>query len=611
MSESKKKRDTEKSPITPELAEQLRENPYVLKLQGNKIKYTHDFYRAMYDRLKEGDSYMEAMASLGFDVQTLGTDRVKSAGQRAREMGENGTFNDLHPERFDGSKPLTVEELRSLSREDLVDRVLSRNLYLEVARAYEKKNALTPGAADLISDREALTDCLCAMADLLLAVLESFAVAAFCSLSQAACLAILGISSSTYYGHRKKLGRRDRHNRDEDLLIRDQMKAFILLHGFTPGKGTFRYWVSVRLGKAVSESRCGRIMKEFGFIATTSIRKGPYKGMATHDHPFLSPFNLVEGKFRIAPRRVIATDITYIYYGLSRQKVCYLCIYLDCFTQEALGWSVSDTMDTAFVLRAYEMMMLKHGLELRPGYTVIHSDGGSQYLAGDYRDKLILDRFRQSCSRRATPTDNAVIECFNGSFKATGLLNVERAECLEAVSTMCDNWLENSNSDPRDALAGLSPSEYYFYATTGVYPADSYLGVAADHLIDVKTFAARREAAAERSRERRRSAYQAKRDSFKAAADPLKSGTALEWVNQQIAKDLRRLKGLDTRIGKSITAAEKMNKQVTLVIDMIIEKALPYARTLSEKVAEELRTDPRKWLEHEPLKYIAEMALLF
>ena len=449
------------------------------------------------------------------------------------------------------------------------------------------------------------------MADLLLATMEYFAVAAFCALSQAACLAILGICPSTYHSHRKKKGKCDRHNREEDLLIRDQMKAFILVHGFTPGKGTFRYWISARLGKAVSESRCGRIMREFGFIATTSIRKDPYKGMATHDHPFLSPFNLVEGRFRVAPRRIIATDITYIYYSLSRQKVCYLCIYLDCFTQEALGWSVSDTMDTAFVLKAYGMMMAKHGLELRPGYTVIHSDGGSQYMAGDYRDKLILDRFRQSCSRRATPTDNAVIECFNGRFKATGLLNVERAECLEDVCTMCEKWLEDSNTIPRDPLAGLSPNQYYVYATTGVFPADSYLGVAAAHLSDAKGFVARKEAEAEKGRERRRSAYQAKRDSFKAAVDPMEPGTALEWMNQRIAKDLRRLKELAAKLGKSITAAEKMNKQVALVTDMIIKKALPYVRTLSEVVAEELRNDPRKWLKHEPLAYIGEMAMLF
>ena len=133
------KRNTQASPITEELAAKLKENPYVREIHGNKIKYTYEFYRAMYDRLKEGDSYMEAMTSLGFDVQALGKDRVKSAGQRAREMGEQGNFHDLHPERFDGSKPLTVDELRALSREDLTDRVLARNLYLEAARAYEKK----------------------------------------------------------------------------------------------------------------------------------------------------------------------------------------------------------------------------------------------------------------------------------------------------------------------------------------------------------------------------------------------------------------------------------------------------------------------------------------
>lgn len=449
------------------------------------------------------------------------------------------------------------------------------------------------------------------MADLLLAALESFAAAVFCSLSQAACLAILGICPSTYHSQRKKAGKRDRHNREEDLLIRDQMRAFILLYGFTPGKGTFRYWVSGRLGKAVSEHRCARIMKEFGFIATTSIRKGPYKGMAAHDHPFLSPFNLVEGRFRIGPRCVIATDITYIYYGLSRRKVCYLCIYLDCFTQEALGWSVSDVMDTAFVMKAYEMMKVNHGSEMKPGGTIVHSDGGSQYLAGDYRDRLILDRFRQSCSRRGTPTDNAVIECFNGFFKATALMNVERAECLEDVRTMCGTWLEQSNTLPREPLAGLSPSQYYIYTTTGVFPADSYLSVDADHLSDVKGFVSRKEAEVKRGREHRRIAYQAKRDSFKDVADPMKPGTALEWMNQRITKDLRRLKDLDTRLGKSIAAAEKMDKQVVLVTDMIIKKALPYVRTLSEETAEELRNDPRKWLEHEPLAYIGEMAMLF
>ena len=71
------------------------------------------------------------------------------------------------------------------------------------------------------------------------------------------------------------------------------------------------------------------------------------------------------------------------------------------------------------------------------------------------------------------------------------------------------------------------------------------------------------------------------------------------------------LKDLDTRLGKSIAAAEKMDKQVVLVTDMIIKKALPYVRTLSEETAEELRNDPRKWVEHEPLAYIGEMAMLF
>lgn len=475
-----------------------------------------------------------------------------------------------------------------------------------------KKNAVAPGSVDLLSDREALSECKCGIADLLLECMGSFAVAVFCSLSQAACLVIIGLCSSTYHSHRKKLERkRDRHNREEDLRIRDLMKEIVQELGYTPGKGGFRLRVSIKLGKPVSERRCGRLMREFGFVSTVKVRKDPYMGKAVHDHPFLSPFNLVKGRFRVGPRCVIATDITYIYYGRSGKKVCYLCIYLDCFTLEALGWSVSSTIDTSLVLEAYEMMKREHGRELKPGFTIIHSDAGSQYMAGDYRDQLLLDNFRQSCSRRGTPTDNAEIECFNGLFKATGLLNVERARTLEDVRTMCGNWMKQSNATPRERLAGLTPDQYYVYASTGVYPADSYLGIIAGQLNDPEEFLARQQAAAERSREHRRNAYHRKHDIHKAAADPLARDTALVWMLERAARDLFRVNKLAGKLGKAIAAYEKTEKQALRVKDWIEQKAIPYIQTLKEELAEELRNDPRKWMEHAELRYIAEMNMLF
>ena len=76
---------------TPPALKKAAENKrYVSAVHGDKIYYTKEFYRAMYDAVHSGKGAVDAYASLGFDVRELGEDRAFAAARRAEQMSETG-----------------------------------------------------------------------------------------------------------------------------------------------------------------------------------------------------------------------------------------------------------------------------------------------------------------------------------------------------------------------------------------------------------------------------------------------------------------------------------------------------------------------------------------
>lgn len=152
-------------------------------------------------------------------------------------------------------------------------------------------------------------------------------------------------------------------------------------------------------------------MKEMNLVANRP-RKDAYKNQATHNHEYSSPKNAVKQNFSVGPRRVILTDITYLYYGPVRTPI-YLCAFKDAYTKEILGHCVSSRMTVSLVKSAYDVMMENHGHELRGAACVIHSDQGSQYLSTTFQRLLSDDGFLQSVSDRGNSQDNAPMESFS------------------------------------------------------------------------------------------------------------------------------------------------------------------------------------------------------
>ena len=303
-------------------------------------------------------------------------------------------------------------------------------------------------------------------------------------LSIVQCLHIFGVSRSGYYSwvrRKKDIDSPCAAKKEQQEQLKEKFRKIVRKLGYVPGKRTFQTHLWREFNISISIKRCRKVMKEMNLVANRP-RKDAYKNQATHNHEYSSPKNAVKQNFSVGPRRVILTDITYLYYGPVRTPI-YLCAFKDAYTKEILGHCVSSRMTVSLVKSAYDVMMENHEHELRGAACVIHSDQGSQYLSTTFQRLLSDDGFLQSVSDRGNSQDNAPMESFFGRLKCELLDLVALCPDASTVSRMISGYIDAYNHQHYQyALAGLTPSEYYTYVTTGIYPVDNYYGIKATEL---------------------------------------------------------------------------------------------------------------------------------
>ncbi|EOK5356877.1 DDE-type integrase/transposase/recombinase, partial [Escherichia coli] len=121
-----------------------------------------------------------------------------------------------------------------------------------------------------------------------------------------------------------------------------------------------------------------------------------------------------------------------------------------------VGWRVSSSMETTFVLDALEQALWAR----RPSGTVHHSDKGSQYVSLAYTQRLKEAGLLASTGSTGDSYDNAMAESINGLYKAEVIhrkswknrTEVELATLtwVDAYSALFDHGLA-SKSDQRFA----------------------------------------------------------------------------------------------------------------------------------------------------------------
>ncbi|HBU6570355.1 TPA: IS3 family transposase [Escherichia coli] len=162
------------------------------------------------------------------------------------------------------------------------------------------------------------------------------------------------------------------------------------------------------------------------------------------------------------PDPLWVADSTYV---STWQGVVYVAFIIDVFAGYIVGWRVSSSMETTFVLDALEQALWAR----RPSGTVHHSDKGSQYVSLAYTQRLKEAGLLASTGSTGDSYDNAMAESINGLYKAEVIHRKSwknRAEVELATLTWVD-WYNNRRLLERLGHTPPAEAEKAYYASIG------------------------------------------------------------------------------------------------------------------------------------------------
>lgn len=147
-------------------------------------------------------------------------------------------------------------------------------------------------------------------------------------------------------------------------------------------------------------------------------------------------------------------DFTYI---KTHQGWLYHAIILDLHSRKVVGWSFSRKRNAELTKSALRVAVQKENP--KPG-CLFHSDQGIEYAAHEYRDALSKAKMRRSMSRRATPTDNAIVESYFHTMKAEAVQRKTYDTDYEAVAEVMEFVRFYNKERLHSSLNFQSPEKY-------------------------------------------------------------------------------------------------------------------------------------------------------
>jgi len=149
------------------------------------------------------------------------------------------------------------------------------------------------------------------------------------------------------------------------------------------------------------------------------------------------------------------SDTTFI---ATREGWLYLAIILDLFSRQVIGWAMSNRNNTELVQDALTMAIWRRGMVKD---VIVHSDQGSTYASGDYRQQLLKNKLLCSMSRKGECLDNAVAESFFGSLKNERIYHEDYKTRAQARQSIFEYIEVFYNRKRRHAFLNyMTPVEY-------------------------------------------------------------------------------------------------------------------------------------------------------
>jgi transposase InsO family protein len=200
--------------------------------------------------------------------------------------------------------------------------------------------------------------------------------------------------------------------------------------------GVRKVWRQLRReGIAVARCTTARLMRQMELSG--AVRGKTVK--TTLSHPAAPcPRDKVNRQFQAPrPNALWVADFTYV---ASWQGFVYVAFVIDAFARRIVGWRVSRSAETGFVLDALEQALHDRRPFRRDGL-VHHSDRGSQYVSIRYTERLAEAGIEPSVGSVGDSYDNALAETLIGLFKTEVIRRRGPWRSCEAVEFATLEWV--------------------------------------------------------------------------------------------------------------------------------------------------------------------------
>lgn len=264
----------------------------------------------------------------------------------------------------------------------------------------------------------------------------------------------LQIAPSTYYEQKARQTDPGRlpARAQRDLKLRFEIHR--VWHENFCAYGVRKTWKQLnREGIGVARCTVRRLMRCLGL---RGIVRG--KGFKTTipDEAARRPSDLVKRQFTAErPNQLWVADFTYV---ATWRGCVFVAFVIDVFSRMIVGWRVSTSMKTDFVLDALEQAL--HARRDLDGL-IHHSDRGAQYLSIRYSERLAESGIEPSVGSTGDSYDNALAESINGLYKAEVIHRRgpwRTAEDVEFATLQWVDWFNNRRL--LEPIGYIPPAEF-------------------------------------------------------------------------------------------------------------------------------------------------------
>jgi putative transposase len=234
---------------------------------------------------------------------------------------------------------------------------------------------------------------------------------------------------------------------EENLALMRRLDELHLEH---PVYGSRKLTVLLhQQGLAVNRKRVVRLLRLMGIEAIYAKPRTSLPEPGHQIYPYLLRDLAVTG-----PDQVWCSDITYVPMATG---FMYLVAVMDWWSRYVLGWRLSNTLETAFCVDAWEAA-LRAG---RQAPLISNTDQGSQFTSPMFIDAVESAGVDVSMDGRGRWIDNRFIERLWRSAKYEDIYLQDYGDGLAAGRGL-GRWFDSYNQErPHQALGYATPAEVY------------------------------------------------------------------------------------------------------------------------------------------------------